>query len=145
MILALANFFVPGVPVAQGSMRYLGKGIPLQHGPKVKPWRSAVASKAFDEWASPPTKNPIQMSLTFDFARPKSHYRTGRHSHLIKDAAPKRHTNYPDIDKLCRAVLDALAGVVYLDDSQVFLLKAKKLWVKDAPGLTVCVREMPDE
>jgi Holliday junction resolvase RusA-like endonuclease len=35
---------------------------------------------------------------------------------------PKR----PDLDKLVRAVLDALTGVCYLDDSQVTRIEAEK-------------------
>jgi crossover junction endodeoxyribonuclease RusA len=46
----------------------------------------------------------------------------------------------PDIDKLARAVLDALTGVAFRDDSQVAKLDLLKLWV-DAipPGVQVIV------
>jgi len=37
---------------------------------------------------------------------------------------PKR----PDLDKLVRAVLDALTDVCYEDDSQVIRLRASKVW-----------------
>ena len=35
-----------------------------------------------------------------------------------------------DIDKLSRAVLDALTGVAYLDDRQVIQLEARKAYFK---------------
>lgn len=43
----------------------------------------------------------------------------------------------PDIDKLTRAVLDALTGTLYLDDSQVWQLMAEKLWGGPTGGVEV--------
>ena len=45
----------------------------------------------------------------------------------------------PDIDKLCRAVLDALTGVMYADDRQVVALSARKVCSasKEATYVTV--------
>jgi Holliday junction resolvase RusA-like endonuclease len=40
---------------------------------------------------------------------------------------PKR----PDLDKLIRAVMDALTGTCYLDDSQVVRIRASKSWRSD--------------
>ena len=36
----------------------------------------------------------------------------------------------PDLDKLVRAVLDALTGVCYKDDSQVVYIETEKVWDK---------------
>jgi len=60
----------------------------------------------------------------FQFVRPKSHYTA---KGALRDAAP-RHVGKPDIDKLCRAVLDALTGIAYADDSQVVALDASKVY-----------------
>jgi crossover junction endodeoxyribonuclease RusA len=44
----------------------------------------------------------------------------------------------PDIDKVCRAVLDALTGILYRDDAQVVALSAVKTYADGygAPGTT---------
>lgn len=85
---------------------------------KTKPWKQEIAgaaNKAMGELA--PTFGPVQIHCDFYFARPKS---------LNKSILQK--TTRPDVDKLIRAVLDALTGIVYADDSQVTAVSAAKLF-----------------
>ena len=65
----------------------------------------------------------------FYFNRPKSHYRTGKHSYLLKDDAPTFKTSKPDIDNLAKFVADSLQPNFYKDDSQIIELKAEKHYV----------------
>ena len=61
---------------------------------------------------------------------------------------PKRRGDCPDIDKLCRAVLDSLTGVAYLDDKQVARLEASRsLDCESAEGLALTLEplELPAE
>jgi Holliday junction resolvase RusA-like endonuclease len=46
-------------------------------------------------------------------------------------------TTKPDLDKLARAVLDALTGVYYLDDAQVVSLDLQKAYTHGAPGVYI--------
>src|SRR5206468_58994 len=64
---------------------------------------------------------PVDVGLYFYFPRPKSHYRTGRNSHLLKDPATEYKPSKPDLDKLVRAALDAItqSGRIWRDDAQV--------------------------
>jgi crossover junction endodeoxyribonuclease RusA len=39
---------------------------------------------------------------------------------------PRHKGDQPDLDKLCRAVLDALTGIAYLDDKQVVRIDATR-------------------
>ncbi|MFZ1730810.1 MAG: RusA family crossover junction endodeoxyribonuclease [Bacteroidota bacterium] len=57
--------------------------------------------------------------MLFLLPRPKSHFRSGRNAHLLRETAPRFPTSKPDADKLSRAVLEALTGVAYKDDAQV--------------------------
>lgn len=61
-----------------------------------------------------PKPHPVTMSITWTFVRPKSAQR--REHHTVK----------PDIDKLTRAVLDALTEVAYDDDAQVMTVICHK-------------------
>ena len=69
------------------------------------------------------------MGIVFYFNRPKSHYRTGKYSYLLKDDAPKYHTKTPDIDNLAKFVADSFNKHFYVDDSQIIELKAEKHYI----------------
>ena len=110
---------VHGDPVAQGSMS-AGRGRVFHASKGLRPWRDKVTKAAFAvvselDDAAYPTSDPVRVSLHFLLRRPK---RTKR----------ERPTVVPDLDKLSRAVLDALTGVVYADDAQVVSLHASKVY-----------------
>ena len=155
-------FIVNGEPIPKGSTRsfaiargtgdkrrYTGQTVNMaSNSDKLRPWESRVrdaASEAMKAANINPTIGPVAVTASFHFRRPASHYRSGKNAHLLKPHAPVFHTNKPDLDKLMRAVLDALTGVVYLDDSQVFAhevnhLGPSKSWRahrEDAPGAFV--------
>lgn len=140
--------WVPGIPVTQGSMRHRGKGrMAHDNEEKLKPWRAVVAYHTAEGWHGGPSEAAMSIGLRFCFRRPKTHYGTGRNSGALKKTAPK----YPagrryDLDKLVRAVLDALTGVVYMDDGQVVDLgeKPHKCYAPD-PGVQIIVRELLED
>jgi crossover junction endodeoxyribonuclease RusA len=112
------SFFVAGRPAPQGSKRHVGKGVMVESSKQVKPWRESIRWAALDQAHGPlNTEGPVSVRLLFVMPRPAS--------------APKRSTppavKRPDIDKLVRAVLDALSSAgVWRDDSQVVELFATK-------------------
>ena len=77
---------------------------------------------------------PIQCILKFYSSRPKSHYRTGKYSHLLKNSAPKYNTSKKDVDNMAKFVLDALNNKLYVDDCQIVKLECEKLYSKDNIG-----------
>lgn len=139
------TFFVRGVPVPQGSKRaFVVNGRPVlteQGGDRHKTWRADLREAAQTHWTGRPSDEPIHVSLLFTFARPKSHFGSGKNKDVIKDLAPRRHTQKPDIDKLTRSVLDALTGIVWLDDQQVCSLSVDKHWAtpEGSPGVLIYV------
>ena len=66
-----------------------------------------------------PLSVPLAVCLKFYFTRPKSHFKTGKNSHVMKDNAPSWHTGRPDVDNLAKKVLDALNKVYWKDDSYI--------------------------
>lgn len=100
---------------------------------RCKPWRLQVRHTALDlrpdGWYAMLDK-PMAISATFVFARPKNHFRTNGH---LKPAAPQHCiTRVGDVDKLCRACLDALAdGAIFNDDAQVVSLFASRRFAHD--------------
>ena len=118
---------VPGVPAPQGSKRHVGNGRMIESSKHVGPWRERVALAAYNECPRP-IPGALRVSLLFTLPRPKSHYRTGRNSHLLRETAPDHPIGKPDVDKLARAILDALTGIWWDDDSRVVSLDAVKIY-----------------
>ena len=117
------HFFVRGQPITQGSMRaFVVKGRPIitSANKNLKDWRTLVALQAQTEATMEcPLDGPISMALEFYMPRPKS---------LKKGVSYPIKARSGDIDKLARAVLDALTSIFYTDDSQVVDLSVNKYW-----------------
>jgi crossover junction endodeoxyribonuclease RusA len=127
------SFTVYGTAAPQGSKRHVGNGVMLESSDRVRPWRQDVRFAALEK--RPPDwdmTTPTRLDLVFWFPRPASHYGTKNGISYLKATAPVEPTSarLGDIDKLSRAVLDALTGVAYLDDRQVIRLEARKSYLK---------------
>lgn len=124
-------FTVHGIPVPQGSKTYLGHGRMVEAGgQKLKNWRHDVtraAEQARTEHGA--LIGPVFLEVHFYMPRPRSHYGTGRNAALVRDSAPEYPGSRPDLDKLVRAVDDALTtSGLWIDDAQVVVLYARKLY-----------------
>ena len=71
---------------------------------------------------------PVSLFVHFYMKRPKSHYRTGKFSNMLKKESPMHHVTKPDIDNLAKFLLDCSNGTIIKDDSQVFQLSASKTY-----------------
>ena len=116
---------VAGRPAPQGSKRHVGGGRFIEASKYLRPWRTAVSTAARrltpDGWH---TNMGVSLTITFILARPKSHFRSNG---KLKDTAPRLCLGrIGDLDKLVRAVFDALTGIAYDDDSQVFDLHTER-------------------
>ena len=75
-----------------------------------------------------PLEGPLSLDLEFYFERPKSHFRTGKYSHLLKKECTIYHKNTPDLSNLIKFVEDALIGSFYRDDRQIVIINAIKYY-----------------
>lgn len=134
----MLDFFVEGTPVPQGSKNAYVRGaraVLVDANRRLKPWRAAVraaAERAIEEeegWET--LDEPCSVHLTFVMPRPK---RPRWGLPAVK----------PDIDKLARAVFDAMTDAgVWGDDSRVVHLVTTKIYsdgVGSIPGVSVEVR-----
>lgn len=122
------ELFVAGRPAPQGSKRHIGGGRLVESSTALAPWRTTVAWHAAQVWRAAPLDGPLQVRAEFVLPRPKS---------LPKRLPTPPHTKKPDVDKLIRAVMDALTGVVWRDDSQVIDLHPTKRYAEldEQPGV----------
>lgn len=136
---------VDGQAVPQGSLTPFihprsGKVVTPQKQ-SVKTWRDTVATVARGHYRGDPTPDPVRVVLDFRLGRPRSHYGTGRNSGQLKPSAPKWCVGPPDLDKLTRAIGDAITGVIICDDSQIIDVTATKTW-DDEPHVTIEVHQV---
>jgi crossover junction endodeoxyribonuclease RusA len=125
---------VSGEPASQGSHSVINGRIVQVNSTKHKKWRNAVAFAALDlvtdDWEL--IDEPVELTVIFYLPRPKS---------VLDRAYP---AVMPDLDKLVRAVGDSLSGVVYVDDSRIISLTAKKLYADDrGPGAVIRLNTLP--
>ena len=137
---------VPGEAAPQGSKTARvgrnGRAYVVESSARVKPWRAAVAWHAARTGAAFGRGVPVAVSVVFERRRPQSHYGTGRNADRLRPAAPPHPSSIPDLDKLLRALFDALtASGIINDDAQIVRVDAQKSWAPAAARTVVAINE----
>ena len=143
--LDVVAFVVDGTPAPQGSKTVgrsnAGGAFVREDNPALEPWRSTVAARAREAMAGrPPLPGPLELDVAFLFPRPRAHFGTGRNAGRLKPSAPIYCDKRPDLDKLIRAVGDALTGIVAVDDAAIVELRARKAY--GSPSAHIAVRAL---
>lgn len=136
-----AHFFVAGVPKPQGSKRAFvnpktNRAIIVEDNKGTKDWRTDVRNAAAEAVPQKDRINegPVLIVLKFVMKRPVSTPKTKATPPAVKK---------PDLDKLERAILDAITGIAFSDDSQVtFLTGSKRLAeIDEVPGCWITISD----
>jgi len=123
---------IPGTPVGKGRPRVTRRGVftpeKTQRFEQVvrAAWRRSGAAMA-------PKDAVVFCSILAFFAPPKSASKRTRDKLLRMGYHCKR----PDADNIVKAVLDALNGLAYPDDSAVQILDARKYYTSGTPRTDV--------
>lgn len=129
IVATFLQFGVPGIPIPQGSKRI----VPTKRGVRLidvrstplKEWREAIGRAARSAMGGRlPSTGHVVLECTFILPRQKS----------VTREFP---TAKPDLDKLLRALGDALTGIAFVDDSQITNLCVRKEYETDdrVPGV----------
>lgn len=139
----LAAFEVIGLPAPQGSHSAVMRGgrpsviagSSKAGRAKHKAWRAAVADVARDVAEDRPHDGPLAVDITFRMPMPASRPKR------VRDAGEWPCTVKPDIDKVIRATLDALAdGGLIAGDSRVWKLDVEQVEVDGWTGAEILLR-----
>jgi Holliday junction resolvase RusA-like endonuclease len=127
----MIRFRVHGDPVPQGSMRHIGHGrIVHDKGAGLRRWRAAIENAAHHAMRNRRlVDGACAIECEFVLPRPESRKRAAH--------ADRK----PDLDKLARAVGDALEKVVYTQDSRVvgWVLRKRYAGAEEPSGVVVIV------
>ncbi len=132
------SFFVRGYAQTKGSTKAFmrpGMRFPVitNDNPKTKEWAKTIQVVA--QMSAPDItelwSGPIALKLIFYMKKPASYPKSRDLWHIKK----------PDLDKLVRAVGDALTGVIYTEDSHVVEIVTAKHY-SNLPGVWIEVKHL---
>jgi len=135
------EFFVDHKPIAQPRQRHriigFGEGsfvhnyTPSAH--PVQSFKDAIRNGAKKAYFNPAGCGPYAVRLVLLFPRPKRMV-------WKKRPMPREvHASKPDVENVGKAVLDALTGIIWVDDSQVCDLRIQKFYASGSEKAGVLV------
>lgn len=126
----IISFGIPGIPAPQGSKRHVGNGILVESSKRLRPWRAdaiATIQQKADEIKCKQITTAVRVYAMFKFPYLKSHCNS---KGILKPASADAHkTSAPDLDKLLRALFDALteSGIIR-DDALIVEVACSKCY-----------------
>ncbi len=137
-----------GRPAPQGSKRHVGGGRFVEMSKGLPAYRQAIVDACTDTGVSGARlSGPLSIDVTYFMPRPKTHF-TSRGD--LKLSAPDWCITTPDIDKVQRALFDALGpngAQVIVDDRLIVDVRARMLYAPGSPSthftITTLERNQP--
>ena len=107
------------------------KGI-VYDPPNSKKWKKEIARQILQYSRRPQLEGPLETIMVFYLKRPKS--------------LPKKvinHIKKPDISNFVKAAEDAMEGIVYKNDSQIWKSETVKRYADELcpPGIEITIKE----
>lgn len=120
------------VPKGRGRSKQLPNGRMINYTPKTtRIWEATIALQAAQHRPEQLLDGPLEVQAVFYLPKPKS--------------APKRRMwpdTRPDADNLMKAVLDALHGIMYSNDSRICRMLVEKRF--GDPRIEISLRELDE-
>ena len=130
-----ASFQIVPVPQGRPRMCRVGSGVRAVDPPKSRIYKETL--QQMTKMAKPQmiTDTPLDIGLWFVLPVPLSWSKKKRQQALAGEILPQGR---PDLDNLIKAVLDAMNGVVWEDDSSIVEVTARKVY-GDVPMVKMMV------
>ena len=108
------NFTIPGKAQAKQTISF-------------ENWVKDCYFRSVSSIDNKPTDKPLKVSITMYVEIPQSKSKKQKEKMLTGEIKP---IVKPDVDNVAKSILDALNGIVYLDDKQIIELDIEKLYEK---------------
>ena len=141
----ILSFRVDAVPVAQPRQRQRvvtvgGRAMAMNYTPtkdKVNVYKAALQAAACQAMSNSgralKIDQPLRVDLCFLLPRPKKLLTLKLANQLIP------YSRKPDVDNFIKSTLDALNGIIWVDDSQVVEIGARKFYAPQDVGVGVTI------
>jgi Holliday junction resolvase RusA-like endonuclease len=133
-------YSVYGEPVGKGRPRFAKRGnfVSTYTPQKTKTYEDEIRLMAKAAMgASEPLETPVTVAIYIRVGIPTSFSKQKRKDAL---ANIERPTKKPDADNILKCFLDAMNGIVYIDDKQVVNIHLTKVY-SEIPAVEVMVKE----
>lgn len=127
---------IPGEPVAKQRPRVMRSGITFT--PKKTLNYETLVKELFIISKQPMLEGELKATIIANFQIPKSATKAKR---VRMEGGLIRPVKRPDLDNIAKAVLDALNGLAYQDDSQIVRLVVEKYY-SAIPGAEITIEEV---
>ena len=120
------SFTVEGTPVAKGRPRFARRGnfISTYTPKKTLSYEQRIAKEAkFTMDTNEPLRTPVAVIIEIVLEVPKSYSKKRTFDCLTNEESPLKK---PDLDNCGKLILDAMNGIVYIDDCQIISLHITK-------------------
>jgi Holliday junction resolvase RusA-like endonuclease len=130
-------FFVPGITVAKGRPRFV-----RATGRTYTPAKTVTAERGIAQFAAEAMRGrelfstPVELDIIAAYSPPKTRTRAARSLPWARFRGSR-----PDIDNIIKGCLDALNGVVWVDDALVASARVTKIY-DPHPGLCISVKNL---
>ena len=134
------HFQVEGDPKGKGRPRFsrVGSFTKVYTDKQTLTYEALIATFAKQAMGgTEPLKTPLSVFLYVRLPIPQSYSKKRREACLNGSELPCKK---PDIDNIAKTYLDAMNGIIFVDDTQVIDLHVKKLYAAEA-GVDVMVME----
>ena len=132
------DFIIPGEPTGKGRAKFARRGnFVSTYTPEKTVLYENLVKLCYQEQCKGYTENPLAVEMFITCGIPKS---TSKKNKELMLKGKIRPTKKPDIDNICKIILDSLNGVAYKDDTQVFHLSATKRY-GEIPQVEVYITE----
>jgi Holliday junction resolvase RusA-like endonuclease len=133
-------YSVYGEPIGKGRPRFAKRGnfVSTYTPQKTKTYEDEIRMMAKSAMgASEPLETPVTVAIYIRVGIPASFSKQKRKDAL---ANIERPTKKPDADNILKCFLDAMNGIVYIDDKQVVNIHLTKVY-SEIPAVEVMVKE----
>lgn len=118
----MLQIIIPIKPLAKQSVRFTRSGIAYQPASS-KSYCQSLKYYARSQYRGEPESGAIAVDVIFTFPPLKSF--TKKRMDALEDE-PEIHCKKPDLDNLAKPLLDAMNGILWVDDSQICQLSLSK-------------------